>query len=193
MQLQQYINKFPVDVAGNSVSDEIIKKYQNYLPAELLELWKTYGFGFYGNGLIQIINPELYQDNLWDWLLKSEPDKSRLPIAISAFGVIFYYRKLSDEDEDISFIDPQTSEVDVTVWSLEEFFNEWLCDDEIIEVFLEKTLLEKAQKKYGKLPENKMYCFLPPLRMGGSKEDLNLDIGSTVVHLDLLYQLAVAD
>lgn len=168
------------------------KKYQEYLPAELLELWKTHGFGFYGNGLIQIINPELYQDNLWDWLLKTEPDMNRLPIAISAFGVIFYYRKLSDVDEDISFIDPQTSEVDVTVWSLVDFFNDWLCDDEIIEVFLEKTLLEKAQQKYGKLAENKMYCFLPPLRMGGRKEDLNLDIGSTVVHLDLLYQLAIS-
>lgn len=193
MQLQSFIEKFPVDISGHKASSEMIEKYRPYLPEALLELWQEKGFGFYGNGLIQIINPEQYQDNLWDWLLKSEPDMSRLPIAISAFGVIFYYRKLSDEDEDISFIDPQTSEVDVTVWSLEEFFNEWLCDDEIIEVFLEKSLLEKAQKKYGKLPENKMYCFLPSLRMGGRKEDLNLDIGSTVVHLDLLYQLAVAE
>lgn len=117
---------------------------------------------------------------------------NRLLFAISAFGVIFYYRKLSDEDEDISFIDPQTSQVDVTVWSMNEFFNEWLCDDEIIETFLDKTLLEQAQQKYGKLVENKMYCFLPPLRMGGCKVDLNLDIGSTVVHLDLLYQLAIS-
>ncbi len=193
MQLQQYINKFPVDVAGNSVSDEIIKKYQDYLPAELLELWKTYGVGFYGNGLIQIINPELYQDNLWDWLQKSEPDMNRLPIAISAFGVIFYYRKLSDVNEDISFIDPQTSEVDVTVWSLVDFFNDWLCDDEIIDVFLEKTLLEKAQQKYGKLAEDQMYCFLPALRLGGCKDDLELNTGAAPVHLDFLYQLAVDD
>ena len=191
MQLQQFINKFPVDAAGNSVSDEMTKKYQEYLPAELLELWKTHGFGFYGNGLIQIINPELYQDVLWSWLMKDEPDLTRLPIAISAFGVIFYYRKLSDADEDISFIDPQTSEVDVTVWSLVDFFNDWLCDDEIIEVFLEKTLLEQAQQKYGKLAENKMYCFLPALRLGGRKEDLNLDVGSAPVHLNFLYQLAI--
>ncbi|MFW1857271.1 GAD-like domain-containing protein [Acinetobacter defluvii] len=193
MQLQSFIEKFPADISGQKASPEMIEKYCLYLPEALLELWQEKGFGFYGNGLIQIINPELYQDNLWDWLLKSEPDMNRLPIAISAFGVIFYYRKLSDEDEDISFIDPQTSEVDVTVWSMEEFFNDWLGDDEIIEVFLEKSLLEQVQQKYGKLSENQMYCFLPALRLGGSKEDLNLDIGSALVHLDFLYQLAVAD
>lgn len=116
---------------------------------------------------------------------------TRLPIAISAFGVIFYYRKLRDEDEDISFIDAQTSEVDVTVWSMSEFFNDWLCSDEIIDVFLEKTLLEKAQDKYGKLKNNQMYCFLPALRLGGRKDDLNLDKGDAATHLDFLYQLAM--
>lgn len=191
MQLQEFINKFPVDQIENRVSDDIIEKYKAHLPEALLELWKIHGFGFYGNGLIQIINPELYQSVLWDWLMKSEPDMTRLPIAISAFGVIFYYRKLSDEDEDISFIDAQTSEVDVTVWSMSEFFNDWLCSDEIIDVFLEKTLLEKAQDKYGKLKNNQMYCFLPALRLGGRKDDLNLDKGDAATHLDFLYQLAM--
>ncbi|OTG90223.1 GAD-like domain-containing protein [Acinetobacter sp. ANC 3832] len=191
MQLQEFINKFPVDQIENRVSDDIIEKYKAHLPEALLELWKIHSFGFYGNGLIQIINPELYQSVLWDWLMKSEPDMTRLPIAISAFGVIFYYRKLSDEDEDISFIDAQTSEVDVTVWSMSEFFNDWLCSDEIIDVFLEKTLLEKAQDKYGKLKNNQMYCFLPALRLGGRKDDLNLDKGDAATHLDFLYQLAM--
>lgn len=38
-----------------------------------------------------------------------------------------------------------------------------------------------------------MYCFLPTLRLGGRKDDLSLDVGSTAVHLDLLYQLAIAE
>lgn len=73
MQLQEFINKFPVDQIENRVSDDIIEKYKAHLPEALLELWKIHGFGFYGNGLIQIINPELYQSVLWDWLMKSEP------------------------------------------------------------------------------------------------------------------------
>ena len=49
-----------------------------------------------------------YQDVLWSWLMKDQPDMTRLPIAISAFGLVFYYRLLSEDgDEDISFIDPQ--------------------------------------------------------------------------------------
>ena len=192
MQLQTFINKFPVDQVGNTVSPETVKKYQAYLPEALLELWQNHGFGFYGNGLLQIINPELYQDVLWSWLMKDQPDMTRLPIAISAFGLVFYYRLLSEDgDEYISFIDPHNSEIGVTAWSLTDFFNDWICDDEIIEQFLEKSALAKAQTQYGKLVDNQMYCYLPALRLGGRASDLNLDKGDAATHLDFLYQLAV--
>ncbi len=192
MQLQTFINKFSVDQAGNTVSFETVKKYQAYLPEALLELWQNHGFGFYGNGLLQIINPELYQDVLWSWLMKDQPDMTRLPIAISAFGLVFYYRLLSEDgDEDISFIDPHNSDIGVTAWSLTDFFNDWICDDEIIEQFLEKSALAKAQTQYGKLTDNQMYCYLPALRLGGRASDLNLDKGDAATHLDFLYQLAV--
>ncbi|MCT9979354.1 DUF1851 domain-containing protein [Acinetobacter sp. I-MWF] len=192
MQLQTFINKFSVDQAGNTVSFETVKKYQAYLPEALLELWQNHGFGFYGNGLLQIINPELYQDVLWSWLMKDQPDMTRLPIAISAFGLVFYYRLLSEDgDEDVSFIDPHNSDIGVTAWSLTDFFNDWICDDEIIEQFLEKSALVKAQTQYGKLAENQMYCYLPALRLGGRASDLNLDKGDAATHLDFLYQLAV--
>lgn len=192
MQLQTFIDKFPVDQVGNTVSPETVKKYQAYLPEALLELWQNHGFGFYGNGLLQIINPELYQDVLWSWLMKDQPDMTRLPIAISAFGLVFYYHLLSDDgDEDISFIDPHNSDIGVTAWSLTDFFNDWICDDEIIEQFLEKSALAKAQTQYGKLTDNQMYCYLPALRLGGRASDLNLDKGDAATHLDFLYQLAV--
>ena len=115
-----------------------------------------------------------------------------LPIAISAFGLVFYYRLLSDDgDEDVSFIDPHNSDIGVTAWSLTDFFNDWICDDEIIEQFLEKSALAKAQTQYGKLVDNQMYCYLPALRLGGRASDLNLDKGDAATHLDFLYQLAV--
>ena len=192
MQLQTFIDKFSVDQAGNTVSFETVKKYQAYLPEALLELWQNHGFGFYGNGLLQIINPELYQDVLWSWLMKDQPDMTRLPIAISAFGLVFYYRLLSEDgDEDVSFIDPHNSDIGVTAWSLTDFFNDWICDDEIIEQFLEKSALAKAQTQYGKLTDNQMYCYLPALRLGGRASDLTLDKGDAATHLDFLYQLAV--
>ena len=192
MQLQTFIDKFSVDQAGNTVSFETVKKYQAYLPEALLELWQNHGFGFYGNGLLQIINPELYQDVLWSWLMKDQPDMTRLPIAISAFGLVFYYRLLSEDgDEDISFIDPHNSDIGVTAWSLTDFFNDWICGDEIIEQFLEKSALAKAQTQYDKLSDNQMYCYLPALRLGGRASDLNLDKGDAATHVDFLYQLAV--
>lgn len=54
--------------------------------------------------------------------MKDQPDMTRLPIAISAFGLVFYYRLLSEDgDEDVSFIDPHNSDIGVTAWSLTDF------------------------------------------------------------------------
>ncbi|WP_286674652.1 GAD-like domain-containing protein, partial [Clostridium sp. ZBS3] len=65
------------------------------LPTELLNFWKEYGFGNYGDGIIKVINPLEYMENFYEWLGKE--DFSKIPIILTAFGDAFYYRKLQDD------------------------------------------------------------------------------------------------
>ena len=117
---------------------------------------------------------------------------SRLPIAISAFGDIFYYRKLSEgADEDISFVDPHTSQGGDVVWSLEDFFNEWCCNEETISDFLNPPLLREAVSAKGNLENDEMFFFVPALRLGGKRIATNIDRGDSVSHLNLLLRLAL--
>ena len=81
----------PSDELVKPREDEL-KQFEDILPSELLHFWKEYGFGNYGNGIIKVINPLDYMENLYEWLGKE--DFSKLPILVTGFGDVFYYRKL---------------------------------------------------------------------------------------------------
>jgi hypothetical protein len=194
--LQNFIATHLPSPKNTRASAETIASYKGVLPDSLLELWQATGFGFYGSGLIQVINPDDYKEILWAWLLRDE-DMTRLPIALSAFGDIFYYRNLNDEEnedddethEDVSFLDPHSPESGCTVWSLNDFFNEWLCDSEVIENFLSKDMLKAATEKHGALEENQIFTFVPALKLGGRRSAEHTDRCDAECQLDFLLQL----
>ena len=98
MQLDEFTAKYkPTD--AKVASEALIKSYSQKLPSALIELWKTKGLGKYNDGLIEIINPEDFEGDLERTLGKKVPNY--VPIAMGAFGDLFYYRKLTDTDEDV--------------------------------------------------------------------------------------------
>ena len=201
IKLQQFIDTHTPGENLQQASAELVARYRRHLPASLMELWQTHGFGFYGDGLIQLINPEQYQDNLWGWLMYDEEDMSRLPIALTAFGDIFYFRNLTgDEDEaldeeddevDVAFISPHHSQSDVLAWSLEDFFNDFCCDKEATEEFFQRSRQLKTRELKGALGADEIYYPVPALRLGGNDEPANSERGNALVQLDILLQLAL--
>lgn len=192
IQLQKFIETHQPGRNLEKADPEKVSRYNPYLPKCLLELWTQYGYGLYGGGLIQLIDPDIYRENLWGWLMREEEDMDRLPIALSAFGDVFYYRRLSENgDEDISFLDPHTSEGGDIVWSLEDFFNDWCCNEEAISDFLNAAMLRESIAAKGDLENNQIYFFVPALRLGGQRSASTVDRGEALVHLDFLLQLAL--
>ena len=191
LKLQKFIAAYSPPDKPVKPRPETIAKYKNKLPECIIELWTEHGFGHYGDGLIQIIDPDIYDNNLWGWLMV-EKDTNRIPIALSAFGHIYYYRKLSDRgDEDIAFINPHTSQTGVLTWDIKEFFNEWCCDADNQSDYLEKELAAKASKKCGKLNDGEIYYYAPAIRLGGESKLENIKKGNALVHLAILLELAL--
>lgn len=191
INLSEFLRQHPpTDV--KPADNQTIEKYRELLPECLLELWKHSGFGKYGDGLIEIINPDDYKQLLYGWLMYDEEDLSRLPIAISAFGALLYYRKLGSEDEDIAFIDPHYCESGVVCWSLESFFNESLCNSDYLEVLQKQGLFKEALADFGKLTPGEIFYFAPAIPLGGAEELKHIRKGSAVVQLDILLQLALS-
>ncbi len=45
----------------SDVPTELINKYKNLLPEELIYVWETMGFGIYEDGFLQLVNPDEYE------------------------------------------------------------------------------------------------------------------------------------
>ena len=187
MELQAFIEKHQPGKDLQKAAQSEIDQYSTRLPVSILELWRGYGFGSYSGGLIRLINPEIYNYTLYTWLGKKN-DK-RIPLALSAFGELFYYRDLGSGAEDVSMLNVHYKSVDVCSWSLKGFFNEYLCDDDIIGEILRQKLFQEALQKHGPLKNDEIYSFIPALALGGAAELEYIKKANALVHLDLLFQM----
>lgn len=192
LKLHTFVERCPPIGPLKPATQDVLERYRPLLPASLLELWERHGFGRYARGLVEVINPQDYEAILWKWLMRDE-DPSRLPIALTAFGGIFYYRRLTDEDEDVSYLDPHGPEYQAVVcaWSLDQFFNEYLPDPEVESNLLDADLVRASIATIGPLEGGECFQFTPALRLGGTRDVRFVTKGNGQVHLDLLHQLAV--
>lgn len=183
----EFIKTFKPDDNLTKPTKEELEQFSKVLPLELLNFWKEYGFGDYGNGIIKVINPLDYMANFYDWL--GLEDFSKIPILMTGFGDIFYYRKLQDDAEDVCILDIHYRKCIVCSYSLHDFFNSYIVDKEICADLLKKDLFEQAYKTKGKLQTNQIYFFVPALILGGGESIEYIGKGDANVHQDLLLQL----
>lgn len=184
---EQFLKHFPPAEDCTALNQSYLAEYESILPDELTGLYTSTGTGKYGKGLIEIIRPGTFTGTLETWLGKKTPDY--LPVAISAFGYLYYYRKLTEEDDDVCELNPHYRSINTiaesVVESIDGFFNNYLTSDETRTKALKSDLFEAAHRKHGLLKPGEIYCFVPALCLGGSEsaESLNAE-----VHLDLLFQ-----
>ncbi|WP_341907579.1 T6SS immunity protein Tdi1 domain-containing protein [Fluviicola taffensis] len=168
-------------------SEETIEKYKNKVPESLIEIWKTSGFGKYNDGLIEFVNPADFEDNLWTWLGREVPNY--VPFAISGFGELFYYRKLTDEEEDVCMIDIQYRKIETLVWSMDDFLDDFITNVVERKMWLREDLFEEAITQNGKLEKHEVFTFAPILAFGGGEEMEYLQKGNAQVYQDLVFQM----
>lgn len=185
---EKFVTQFPPSKELTKPTKEMLDWYEDKLPKELLEFWKQYGFGNYGNGLLKVIEPSEYMDVFYPWL-GIEEDFSKLPILMTGFGDIYYYRKLSQDDEDISILDIHHRNIDVCTYSLDDFFNGYIVDKEIYDEDLKVELFNESVKRKGALKEDEIFFFVPALVMGGSENAEFVDKGNAFVHQSILLKM----
>ncbi len=157
LALHRFVKTHPPSREVAPASGELIATYKDVLPESLLELWRRKGLGFYGDLQIALIDPRLWQHVLDQWIISPPDTALRVPIAVTSFGTLLYYRKLTPEDEDVAYIDPTTRETGDLAWSLDDFFNDVLCEQETLEDVLEPALAQAAQQECGVLAPGEVY------------------------------------
>ncbi len=115
-----------------------------------------------------------------------------MPFAITAFGELIYYRKLTKTDEDICIIDIQYRKVEVLTWDFEDFFVDFLLEKEMRDEWLREELFDEAIKEEKTpLEEHEIFTFAPVLAMEGSEDVKFLKRGNAQVYQDLVFQMTM--
>lgn len=187
--MKKFKGYYKITEKTSAVSEDILKKYENKVPPLLLDLWKEDGFGKYNDGLIETFNPQDFEDNLWTWLGREV--ENYVPFAITGFGELIYYRKLSATDEDVCMIDIQYRKIENLSWSLEGFFEDFLTDIEERLPWLRENLFQEAIEEKGILAPQEVFTFTPILALGGAEELKYLQKGNAQVYQDLVFQMTM--
>ena len=185
--LEKFNKHFQPGSDNTTASDELINEYKAKVPSLLINIWQTTGFGKYNNGLIEIINPKDFEANLWTWLGREVANYT--PFAITGFGELFYYRKLTETDEDVCMIDIQYRRIETLVWKMESFFEDFLINDKNRVVLLREGLFIKASSEKGKLQKGEIFTFVPILAIGGAEEINYLQKGNANIYQNLVFQM----
>ena len=157
IKLHSFIRCQPKHSGNIKASRALLETFEDRLPSELLELWKKHGFGFYGKQQFQLIAPTLWQDTLDRWIVTSVDAIERIPIALTPFGTILFYRKLSATDEDIATLDPVYRSSEILTYNLVEFFNNFMCNKESSDNLLRSDLIKTASQEAGLLTIGESY------------------------------------
>jgi hypothetical protein len=164
--------EFPVD---------IIEKYEQVVPKEIVDIWKKYGLGSFRNGFIKIINPDEYRE-----ILDVSFGRSHVAVPLFATGmgdIITWQNSHSFMLISIGrkHIEGLGMDVDVLLISIAD---DWCCE----ECMYGKNY-PKAVEKNGPLAYDECFGYVPLLGLGGAEKAKNLQKVKTKEHILLITEL----
>jgi hypothetical protein len=167
-------------VSEKLVSQEEITVYKDKLPEELLNVWRSLGFGTFMNGYLKIIDPKTYQQILEDSYFMG---KVSIPMMVTGFGDIIAW----EENKYIGLVKYRKGQFDIISCGFEYFFN-YLLDEEFINDFFNIKQYEEALAKYGELKFDECFGYVPLLGLGGYEDVNHLQKVKIKEHIEIITQ-----
>lgn len=161
---------------------EVVEKYQNQIPEELLRIWQEDGLGTFLNGYLKVINPDDYLGLIQETYFRGNVS---IPIFATAFGDIITF----EENKYLGLLEYKNGNFDIFTENLHYFLND-LSDVEFQEEYFELPLYYQAVEQHGHLDYNQCFGFVPLLALGGPKEISHLSKVKIFEHILLITQLA---
>ena len=173
------------------VRPETINKYEDKLPPEWLEVWKTYGYGSFMNGYFRVIDPEEYGDFYKKSTLRGFRDEA-IPVMATAFGdIIAFILQMRDGEKKWSLECAYYRYVRYNYLpaSVEYFFKDlyYLADGGLEEQY---TFIKysEAVEKLGKLKIDQCFGYDPILTKRGKEKLDDLRIVDTKEYIRAAFE-----
>ena len=175
------MEKILTDFKVNSkVPSEIIKKYKNLIPNEIIDLWQEYGFGTFMQGYFKTVNPEEYMDILQDC---SERYKESVVLFATGMGDLVLWA-----DGYVRVLNFRYGVLKTVMPNLLHFFKS-LDSEKFRDEYLQWQPYPEAVKNFGELPYDECFGYTPLLGLGGSEKVENLKKVKLKEHILVITEL----
>ncbi|MBO1756016.1 T6SS immunity protein Tdi1 domain-containing protein [Allobranchiibius sp. CTAmp26] len=181
--VRRFVEAFPPGADVRVPSLAFLEYAEGRLPDALVELWRAYGLGFYGDQALAIVDPGHWVSTLQVWL---GDQVGSVPFAVTSFGHLYHYERVDGRDV-ISCLDPHFQTNTVIDGDMTAFLGEHLPGPTSHPRDLAGPHKGARQRK-GELREGEIYFFTPILALGGKVHPDNLDRGDGARHLDLIHE-----
>ena len=164
-----------------TVPQEVIKKYKDQVPEELVQIWEEDGLGTFLDGYLKVINPDEYLELVQETYFRGDIS---IPIFATAFGDLITWEK----NEFLGIIKYKDGTFDIFLENL-SLFIKFLPDKSFTDDYFELPLYHEAVEKYSSLNYTQCFGFVPLLALGGFKDVDHMDKVKVLEHIYLMYQL----
>ncbi|MFP7476963.1 T6SS immunity protein Tdi1 domain-containing protein [Terribacillus saccharophilus] len=147
-----------------------IIKYMDLLPRELIEVWKTFGYGTFMNGFFKIINPDEYSTLVKDTYIRN---RGTIPIFTTSMGDIILFEKDENQESYIVMVNYRKGKTKVLA-SKYTLFLKFLEEDAFKQRALEWLPYPEALEKYEAPEYDECFGYTPLLGLGGTEKVENL-------------------
>lgn len=198
---EYFISNFGEATKSSPVPSEILEKWRDKLPDQLLKYWEKEGWCEYANGLFCTVDPDDYEDLVDEWLADTGLDEIDAfhVIARTAFGELYLCGEKTGCSVAIHCAlnmvtalknELKTKSKERQDSSVRSFFAFSEQADLDMEDENGRPLFERARSKLGPLEPHEIYGFEPAIVLGGKIRLENLVKVNTNVHLTILRQFA---
>lgn len=133
---------------------EIIEKYRDSVPKEVVQIWEKYGLGSFLNGYLRVINPDDYKELVENTYFRG---KESIPLFVTAFADVITWQ----ENGFIDIINYRYEDFEIMLKNMGYFLKFIYTEKSFTDDYFDLKLYDKAIKKYGKLAYNESFCFVP--------------------------------
>ena len=180
--LTQLFARFPDYAILERPSSELIARYRDQLPPEVLSVWEQYGFGTFCDGYLKVVNPDDYAELLADtYQLTSSPvPPLALVLFATAMGDLLIW-----EDGYLSIIDYRHGVTDVLSQGTDFFFGDLAASNMLVKD-LQWLPYPAAREKFGEPAFDECFGYVPLLALGGPETVEHLEKVKLREHIALI-------
>ncbi|MEO3946598.1 T6SS immunity protein Tdi1 domain-containing protein [Gorillibacterium sp. CAU 1737] len=158
----------------------VIETYKDSVPAQVVELWRTCGFGSLNNGYLRVINPDDYQEVLRDTYTRYE---KAIPLFTTAMGDVIVW-----EEGYLLVLIYRKQEVNVAAKNF-KFFLQDIRDEYYLQDVMDWAPYPDAVNQYGAPAFDECFGYVPLLGLGGIEKVENLKKRKMLEHLHLITEI----